>query len=78
MSQIAKELDENDDGYREILGAKIADSESNGFWSGFSDELIDRGLRDVRLVIIKNSDRNQSSPRNGWLPFKGSLNCLDN
>jgi transposase-like protein len=40
-----------DDGYREILGAKITDSESEGFWSGFFDELIDRGLKDVRLVV---------------------------
>jgi len=40
-----------DDGYREILGAKITDSESEGFWSGFFDELIDRGLRGVKLVV---------------------------
>ena len=40
-----------DDGYREILGAKITDSESEGFWSGFFDELIDRGLKDVKLVV---------------------------
>jgi putative transposase len=40
-----------DDGYREILGAKITDSESEGFWSGFFDDLIDRGLKDVRLVV---------------------------
>ena len=40
-----------DDGYREILGAKITDSESEGFWSGFFDELIDRGLSGVELVI---------------------------
>jgi transposase-like protein len=40
-----------DDGIREILGAKITDSESEGFWSGFFDELIDRGLKDVKLVV---------------------------
>ncbi len=40
-----------DDGYREILGAKITDNESEGFWSGFFDELIDRGLRGVELVV---------------------------
>jgi len=40
-----------DDGHREILGAKITDSESEGFWSGFFDELIDRGLSGVELVI---------------------------
>jgi len=39
------------DGYREILGAMITDNESEGFWSGFFDELIDRGLKGVELVV---------------------------
>ena len=40
-----------EDGYREILGAKIADVEDEGFWSIFFEELKDRGLRGVKLVI---------------------------
>lgn len=40
-----------DDGYREILGAKITDNESEGFWSGFFDELNDRGLQGVKLIV---------------------------
>jgi transposase-like protein len=40
-----------DDGYREILGATIADCENEAFWSGFFDDLKDRGLRGVQLVI---------------------------
>jgi transposase-like protein len=40
-----------DDGHREILGAKITDNESEGFWSGFFDELKDRGLNGVELVV---------------------------
>ena len=40
-----------DDGHREILGAKIADNESEGFWTGFFDELKDRGLNGVELVV---------------------------
>ena len=40
-----------DDGYREILGAKITDNESEGFWTGFFDELKDRGLKGVELVV---------------------------
>jgi len=40
-----------DDGHREILGAKIADNESEGFWTGFFDELKDRGLKGVELVV---------------------------
>lgn len=39
-----------EDGYREILGAKIADVEDEGFWSIFFEELKDRGLRGVKLV----------------------------
>jgi len=40
-----------DDGYREILGATIADCENEAFWSGFFDELQERGLSGVQLVI---------------------------
>jgi putative transposase len=40
-----------DDGFREILGAKITDCEDELFWAGFFDELISRGLNGVRLVI---------------------------
>lgn len=40
-----------DDGFREILGAKITDCEDELFWAGFFDELIGRGLKGVRLVI---------------------------
>lgn len=39
-----------DDGYREILGAKIADGEDELFWSGLFEELIDRGLSGVKQV----------------------------
>jgi transposase-like protein len=40
-----------EDGYREILGATIADVEDDGFWSIFFEELKDRGLRGVKLVV---------------------------
>jgi len=40
-----------DDGYREILGARIADGEDELFWSGFFDDLKDRGLSGVKLVV---------------------------
>jgi hypothetical protein len=33
----------------EILGAKIADSEDEGFWSGLFDELKGRGLEGVKM-----------------------------
>ena len=40
-----------DDGYREILGARIADGEDELFWSGLFQNLADRGLSGVKLVI---------------------------
>jgi len=40
-----------DDGYREILGARIADGEDELFWSGLFQDLADRGLSGVKLVI---------------------------
>jgi putative transposase len=40
-----------DDGYREILGARIADGEDELFWSGLFQDLEDRGLDGVKLVI---------------------------
>ena len=56
-----------DDGYREILGAKITDSESEGFWSGFFDELIDRGLKDVKLVVSDGHKGIQSAVQSKFL-----------
>ncbi len=40
-----------DDGYREILGARIADGEDELFWSGLFQDLADRGLSGAKLVI---------------------------
>ena len=40
-----------DDGYREILGARIADGEDELFWSGFFEDLKDRGLSGVNLLF---------------------------
>ena len=40
-----------DDGYREILGAKLADCENESYWSDLFDDLKGRGLKGVKLVI---------------------------
>ena len=56
-----------DDGHREILGAKITDSESEGFWSGFFDELTDRGLRGVELVVSDGHKGIQSAVSSKFL-----------
>ena len=41
----------NADGRRELLGFKVGDSESEGFWSEFLASLKERGLTGVKLVI---------------------------
>lgn len=56
-----------DDGCREILGAKITDNESEGFWSGFFDELTDRGLKDVKLVVSDGHKGIQSAVSSRFL-----------
>jgi putative transposase len=40
-----------EDGYREILGAKTADNEGDIFWSSFFDDLKERGLEGVQMVV---------------------------
>ena len=39
------------DGHREILGARIADAETELLWEGYFDELKARGLCGVKMVI---------------------------
>jgi len=41
----------NVDGRRELLGLKVGDSESEGFWSEFIASPKERGLTGVKLVI---------------------------
>jgi len=41
----------NTDGRRELLGLKVGDSESEGFWSEFLASLKERGLTGVKLVV---------------------------
>ena len=41
----------NADGRRELLGLKVGDSETEGFWSEFITSLKERGLTGVRLVV---------------------------
>jgi len=39
------------EGYREVLGLKLGDSESEGFWRDLFDELKGRGLEGVAFVV---------------------------
>jgi putative transposase len=40
-----------EDGYREILGARVTDCENEGFWSGLFEDLKERGLTGVQRVV---------------------------
>ena len=40
----------HEDGYREILGATVADSEDEAFWESFFESLKARGLKGVKLL----------------------------
>lgn len=42
----------NEEGYREVLGVKIGDSESEATWSEYFRWLIGRGLYGVNLVVF--------------------------
>ena len=46
---IAKGVDDN--GHRDILGVSVSLSEAEEHWGRFLQSLIDRGLRDVKLII---------------------------
>ena len=57
------------DGYREILGAKIADGEDAMFWEDIFSDLKKRGLRGVELII---SDGHKGIQKAVTTSFPGS------
>lgn len=57
------------DGYREILGARIADSEDAMFWEDLFTDLKKRGLRGVELII---SDGHKGIQKAVTTSFQGS------
>lgn len=59
-----------EDGYREILGARIAACENEIFWSGLFDEMKERGLNGVQLVI---SDGHQEIQTGSVCGISGSI-----
>jgi putative transposase len=44
----------NEEGYREIIGFNLANSETEDSWGTFFNSLKERGLKDVRLVTSDN------------------------
>ena len=55
------------DGYREVLGARIAAWENETFWSGLFDELKERGLAGVQLVITDGHQGIQAAAMTAFL-----------
>jgi transposase-like protein len=56
-----------EDGYREILGARIADVEDEAFWSALFQDLKDRGLSGVKLVVSDGHKGIQKSVEGSFL-----------
>jgi hypothetical protein len=57
----------NSDGRREVHGMSIGSSEAEVFWTDFLRSLARRGLRGVKLVILRFPRRHQSFRRQGVL-----------
>ena len=60
----------SEEGYREVLGAWIADSETEASWGQVFGELKQRGLRDVRYVV---SDDHRGLVRAVGRHFQGAM-----
>lgn len=67
----------NRDGYREILGLMIGDSESEASWSEFFACLKGRGLKGVDLVVSDDHEGNREIRRRervaGIFPNEGAV-----
>jgi len=50
-----------EDGYREILGLKLAENEGEDFWLELSEALKNHGLRRVKLVVVVGAFPNERS-----------------
>ncbi|MDO9325520.1 MAG: IS256 family transposase [Methanoregula sp.] len=56
-----------EDGYREILGIRVADCEDEGFWFSLFEDLKLRGLRGVQLVISDGHKGIQQAVKTSFL-----------
>ncbi|MCD6463514.1 MAG: transposase, partial [Thermotogae bacterium] len=50
-----------EDGHRKILGLKLAESEGEDFWLELFEELKNRGLASVKLVVSDGHKRKEIS-----------------
>jgi transposase-like protein len=55
------------DGLREILGVKLADSEGSLFWQDLFDDLKERGLRGVKLIVSDGHKGIQKAVRESFI-----------
>ena len=56
-----------DDGLREILGVRLADSEDSLFWQDLFEDLKERGLRGVKLVVSDGHKGIQKAVRESFI-----------
>ena len=56
-----------DDGLREILGTRLADSEDSLFWQDLFDDLKERGLRGVKLIVSDGHKGIQKAVRESFI-----------
>lgn len=56
-----------EDGYREILGARLADSEDSLFWEDLFENLKERGLRGVKLIVSDGHKGIQKAVRESFI-----------
>ena len=57
----------HEDGYREILGATVADSEDEAFWKSFYESLKARGLKGVKLLTSDGHNGIQKAVERNFL-----------
>ena len=56
-----------DDGHREILGARLADTEDSLFWEDFFEDLKERGLKGIKLVVSDGHKGIQKAVRESFI-----------
>jgi transposase-like protein len=55
------------DGLREILGTRLADSEDSLFWQDLFEDLKERGLRGVKLIVSDGHKGIQKAVRESFI-----------
>src|SRR3712207_7275597 len=64
------------DGWREVLGFAVGDSEDGAFWTSFLRSLKARGLGGVQLVISDAQDRKSTRLNSSHANISYAVFCL--